>query len=62
MRTLQSQMIEKGISKARSNDKDNEMKIKQKKESLTKRELEELMGCRRGTYARGKGGAYKQKR
>lgn len=59
MGTFQSELTEKGYAK--TTDDLYLSKNKKSKEVLSKRELKELMGCNRATYARGKGGAYKQR-
>lgn len=58
MKTLQEQLIEKGLSKS---IEISISKPKLSKEKLSKQELEELMGCNRPTYRR-VGGAIKRKR
>lgn len=47
MNTLQEQLIEKGLSTSKVHVVDNDVKPK---EVLTKRDIEELMGCYRPTY------------
>lgn len=59
MRTIQSELTEKGYAK--KNIEITQARKKQAKETLSERDLKELMGCNRATYARGKGGAYKQR-
>ncbi|WP_252503261.1 hypothetical protein [Sporosarcina sp. Marseille-Q4943] len=63
MRTLQDQLIEKGLSQPAGREKaQKSIKTKGKrKERLTDRELAELMGTNRPTYGRKKGGAYRQR-
>lgn len=59
MRTIQSELTEKGFTKP---SKDNYSAIQKKvKEKLSSRDLKDLMGCNRGTYTRGKGGAFRQR-
>lgn len=47
MKTLQEQLIEKGLSTVKIKVVD---KVAKPKEILTKRDIEELMGCHRPTY------------
>lgn len=63
MRTIQTELVEKGLKNAQINevDKENSKTSKRVKESLTRREIEELMGCNRQTYKR-VGGAVRNKR
>lgn len=59
MRTIQSELITKGYAKS---TKDSYPILKKKiKERLSAREWEEIMGCNRNTFSRGKGGAYRQR-
>ncbi|MEK4247117.1 hypothetical protein MKZ20_17610 [Psychrobacillus sp. FSL K6-2684] len=59
MRTIQSELSDKGFTKL---SKDNRPTIKKKiTEKLSRRDLKDLMGCNRGIYARGKGGAFRQR-
>ncbi len=58
MKTLQDQLIEKGLSTKKVLVVDKTVKPK---ESLTKRDIEELMGCHRPTY-RKVNGVTKRKR
>lgn len=58
MRTLQKQLIEKGLTTKKVLVIDKAVKPK---ESLTKRDIEELMGCHRPTY-RKVNGVTKRKR
>ncbi|MEK3955324.1 hypothetical protein [Psychrobacillus sp. FSL K6-1464] len=59
MRTIQSELTEKGYKKP---SKDNYPIIRKKvKEQLSSRDLKELMGCSQPTYTRGKGGAFRQR-
>lgn len=63
MRTLQDQLIEKGLSRRAGREidrKDTKTRDKQE-ERLTDRELADLMGTNRPTYGRKKGGAFRQK-
>lgn len=63
MRTIQTELVKKGFSDVLKQeiDKENSKRSKQVKESLTRRELEDLMGCNRQTYKR-VGGAVRNKR
>lgn len=63
MRTLQDQLIEKGLSKVAGREIDQEStKIRDKREEqLTDRDLAYLMGTNRPTYGRKKGGAFRQR-
>lgn len=58
MRTLQEQLIEKGLSTKKVLLVD---KVVKPKETLSKRDIEELMGCHRPTY-RKVNGVTKRKR
>lgn len=58
MRTLQEQLFEKGLSTKKVLIVD---KVVKPKETLTKRDIEELMGCHRPTY-RKVNGVTKRKR
>lgn len=58
MKTLQEQLIEKGLSTMKVSSVDN---VQRPKEILSKREIEELMGCHRPTY-RKVNGVTKRKR
>lgn len=58
MRTLQEQLIEKGLSTKKVLVVD---KVVKPKEFLSKRDIEELMGCNRPTY-RKVNGVTKRKR
>ena len=62
MRTIQSEFIEKGLKQVeRDVLKDRQANISnRKKETFTRREIEELMGCNRQTYRR-VGGAIRNK-
>lgn len=63
MRTFQSEVIEKGLKQVDRDDLRNgqtNMSNKQK-ETCSRRELEDLMGCNRPTYRR-VGGAVRNKR
>ncbi|MDI2588062.1 hypothetical protein OR571_13290 [Psychrobacillus sp. NEAU-3TGS] len=57
MRTLQTELIEKGVKQATRGELVNpSIKTSYKrKEMLTRREIEELMGCNRDTYKRVRG-------
>lgn len=52
MRTLQTELVDKGLAKKR---KSVPKKCMHKKERLSTRDIEELMGARRDTYKRVKG-------
>ena len=58
MKTLQEQLIEKGLSRKKVLVMD---KVVKPKEALSKRDIEELMGCHRPTY-RKVNGVTKRKR
>lgn len=58
MRTLQEQLIEKGLSRKKVLVMDKAVKPK---EAFSKRDIEELMGCHRPTY-RKVNGVTKRKR
>lgn len=60
MRTLQDQLIEKGVVKSCNNPNKNISKRKVTDESLSNRDWEELMGVRRDTFKR-VGGAIKRR-
>ncbi|WP_432358816.1 hypothetical protein [Sporosarcina sp. UB5] len=62
MRTLQDQLIEKGLSRQRTGEidrKNTRTRVKQS-EQLTDRDLRELMGVNRDIYTR-RGGAIRRK-
>lgn len=59
MRSLQTELIEKGFVKLRKGRK--QVSKKKKKEHFTERELQELMGMHRDTFRRGKGGAFRRR-
>lgn len=63
MRTLQSQLIEKGLSQRAGREIDRKStKVRGKQEEqLTDRDLAYLMGTKRPTYGRKKGGAFRQR-
>lgn len=63
MRTIQSEVIEKGLKQVDRDVLKNERANirKKRKETLTRKEIEELMGCNRQTYRR-VGGAVRNKR
>ena len=63
MRTIQSEFIEKGLKEVdRDVLKYRQANIRNKqKETFSRRELEDLMGCNRPTYRR-VGGAVRNKR
>lgn len=59
MRTIQSELTEKGYAKVvKKTPKPVRKKINEK---LSDRDLKELMGCNKKVFVRGKGGAYKQR-
>lgn len=63
MRTLRSQLVEKGLLQARIQEIETDG-IKTSKypiENLSQREWKEIMGCNRDTYSRGKGGAIRRR-
>lgn len=57
MRTLQTELVDKGLAKKR---KSVPKKCKHKKERLSTRDIEELMGIKRETYKR-VNGAFRRK-
>ena len=63
MRTLQEQLTEKGLSDARIQEieKPNTNMGKRQKETLSRKEWEEIMGVNRETYQK-QGGTYRRKR
>ncbi|MEK4085625.1 hypothetical protein [Psychrobacillus sp. FSL K6-1415] len=63
MRTIQSEVIEKGLKQVDREGLRNghTNTSNKKKETLTRKEIEELMGCNRQTYRR-VGGAVRNKR
>ncbi|TQR21811.1 hypothetical protein [Psychrobacillus vulpis] len=63
MRTIQTELIEKGLKQPliQEIDEKNTKTSKQIKERLTRRDIEDLMGCNRQTYQR-VGGAIRNKR
>lgn len=63
MRTIQSEVIEKGLKQVDRDDlKNGQTNISNKqKETFSRRELEDLMGCNMPTYKR-VGGAVRNKR
>jgi len=63
MRTLKKELVDKGLSQAsiQEVDKIGTRSSKKSKEKLSKRELQELMGCHRDTYSRAKGGALRRR-
>lgn len=63
MRSLRSELIEKGLLQDRGSavvKVDREVRGKSS-ERLSDRELADLMGTNRATYARKKGGAFRQR-
>ncbi|MGG0669861.1 hypothetical protein [Sporosarcina koreensis] len=63
MRTLQDQLIEKGLSRPHTDEVDikNTRTRGKREERLTSREWAEIMGTNRPTYGRKKGGAFRQR-
>lgn len=63
MRTLQEQLTEKGLvhSVKREVEQKGTKARTKRNERLSERELADLMGTRRPTYGRAKGGAYRQR-
>ncbi|MFJ8064888.1 hypothetical protein ACIQYS_09665 [Psychrobacillus sp. NPDC096426] len=63
MGTLQTELIEKGLKQANMGKlvNPNTKTSKKRKETLSRREIEDLMGCNRQTYRR-VGGAIRNKR
>lgn len=57
MRTLQTELVQKGLIKKENN---RASKRRQPKKQMSQREIEELMGVRRSTYKR-VNGAFRQK-
>lgn len=57
MRTIQTELVQKGLSKE---VKGQASKRRQPKKQMSRREIEELMGVNRSTYKR-VNGAYRQK-
>lgn len=62
MRTLRSELIEKGfVSTENAVFTKKNLSKRKSREKLSRWELEDLMGARRSVYFRGKGGAFKQR-
>ncbi|MBB4824138.1 hypothetical protein HNO89_001358 [Sporosarcina luteola] len=63
MRTLQNQLIEKGLSQpaGQAGRKQRTKTSGGQEEQFTPREWAELMGTNRPTYGRKKGGAFRQR-
>lgn len=62
MWSLQSELLKHGFRPLRREIDRKDTRTKDKpKERLSDRELRELMGQNRPTYARGKGGAFRQR-
>lgn len=59
MRSLQTELIEKGFVKGKKKSPRNY--TKKNREDFTVRELQELMGMNRDTFKRGKGGAFRRR-
>lgn len=57
MRTIQTELVQKGLGQDK---KKQTSKRRQPKQSMSRREIEELMGVNRSTYKR-VNGAYRQK-
>ena len=63
MRTLQDQLIEKGLTRPLTGEverKSTKVKVKREKQ-LTDRELADLMGVNRDRFKRGPGGAFRRR-
>lgn len=61
MRTLRCQLLEKGFVESVKLKKADSEVLRKRKEQLTRREIEEMMGINRDTYKRGKGGAVRRR-
>jgi len=63
MRTLQDQLIEKGLSRPRAGeiDRENNRARDKREEQLISRDWAELMGVNRDRYRRGPGGAFRRR-
>ncbi|MFJ5771418.1 hypothetical protein [Psychrobacillus sp. NPDC093180] len=59
MRTIQTELVEKGYTKP--NGKKHNIPRKKTKEKLTDRDWKELMGCNKDRFVRGKGGAFRRR-
>ncbi|KAA0956648.1 hypothetical protein FQ085_11685 [Planococcus sp. ANT_H30] len=64
MRTIQEQLIEKGLTDSLRATKEilNTKTLPKLKETLSKREWAEIMGSNRDTFRRAKGGAVRRNR
>ena len=63
MKTLQSELVRSGLLQARTDavERKSTRTSAKPKERLTDRDWAELMGTNRATYARKKGGAFRQR-
>lgn len=63
MRTLKTELIEKGLSDARASEVEPKCinTNSKSKEKLSDKDLRELMGVNRDTFGRGKGGAIRRR-
>ena len=63
MKSLQEQLIEKGLVQPvkREIEKKNTRTSKKRNERLSERDLRDLMGSNMPTYGRARGGAYRQR-
>lgn len=62
MKTLKTELLRHGFQRSKPTvAKDNTKTKRKRKEHLTDRDLRELMGTNRPTYARKKGGAFRQR-
>lgn len=62
MRTIQNQLIEKGLSNGSKDLKKPSTAKKRPVEKLSEREWAEIMGSNRDTFKRAKGGAIRRNR
>lgn len=62
MRTMQDQLIEKGLSNGAKQSEKTETSKNQQTEKLSDREWKEIMGSNRDTFKRAKGGAIRRNR
>ncbi|MDW0113780.1 hypothetical protein QT711_11330 [Sporosarcina saromensis] len=63
MKTLQTELVEKDLSRPRTGEVEQKSIRTRgsRKERLTSRDWAEIMGTNRPTYGRKKGGAYRQR-
>lgn len=61
MRTLRTELIDKGLSDACTCEEEPKGINIKSKEKLSDRDLRELMGVNRDTFSRGKGGAIRRR-